>query len=162
MIRFAVAFLAIMLMSPEVRAAPQDVFHGQWTGEASDGSRVSFELDAAGDGFTVSLHHPLLGLEKTPFVPSARPAVFEERRERGLFSLFTGDESRNLHEGPILWARFEGASFILYRLDIGKDGRMTLDRFRLEPSGGATRMQVEHIENGALAGGDELMLERRP
>ncbi|MEZ5823925.1 MAG: hypothetical protein R3C97_04040 [Geminicoccaceae bacterium] len=159
-----VLFLSLMvtILPAGAFALPQDAFHGRWSGTSGENAQVSLRLDAEGDGFAVSLDHPFLDLEKVSFVPSDRNGVFEEDKGGGLFSMFMGSDTQTLHGAPILWARFAGPSLVFYRLEIAKSGHMTLDRFRLDPDGGSTRMLAERIENGMTVSRDELVLERAP
>jgi hypothetical protein len=68
--------------------------------------------------------------------PSARPNVLAQPA-RGLEAMLGGNRRPNPLEGePLLWGRRDEHGLYIYRLEIGRDGSLTLDRYGFEPAAG--------------------------
>jgi hypothetical protein len=69
--------------------------------------------------------------------PTARPDVLAQP-SRGLGAMLGGGRPNPLEGEPLLWGRRDAHGLYVYRLEIGQDGALTVDRYGFEPAAGGT------------------------
>jgi hypothetical protein len=136
---------ALVLLAAPGRAATEDALAsltGIWRGAVTENgldarlSEVEAVLDV-GEGDVAARWSTLDGrTAEAELVPTARPDVLAQPA-RGLQAMLGGNRPPNpLEGGPLLWGRRDGHGLYVYRLEIGQDGALMLDRYGFEPAPG--------------------------
>lgn len=140
---------------------------GTWKGKPDERSlalpdpgSLALTIAPDGAGFRVDLQMGALGNYQARFVPTGQLGVYEAKAG-GLFAMFATKPPPNpLQGGDLVWAREEGGSLSLYRLDL-PNGRMRLDQMVLRADGKAMTLQFEQRRSVAGAERMTARLERQ-
>ena len=145
--RPALALVALVFVAAPGAAAPRDPLlslTGMWRGPVTENGlnarvgEVRAVLDL-GDPDVSARWTALDGqTAKVELSPTARPNVLAQQA-RGLGAMLGGGRSPDPLGGePMLWGRRDEHGLYVYRVQIGPDGALTLDRYGFEPAAGDT------------------------
>ena len=166
--RPAVALVLAGLIAGAVAAEPIAASRGRWAGpigEQTSGKpgstgRIELRLDGTADRFTVDFAGPGEALVAGEFSAGKRKDVFGPPAASGLMSyLGRGSAVNPLAGKPLAWARREGETLIVYRLDL-RGGAYRLDRLELKPSGERIGVVFERREHDRAPERFVALLER--
>ena len=164
------AAVTILLLAFAVAAAAEPIAasRGRWAGpigEQPSGKqggpgRLELRVDGTADRFTVDFAGPGGALVAGEFSAGKRKDVFGPPAASGLMSyLGRGSVVNPLAGKPLAWARREGETLIVYRLDL-RGGAHRLDRLELKPSGERIGVVFERREHDRAPERFAAMLER--
>ena len=155
-VRSAAAIVLAGLIASAAAAEPIAASRGRWAGpigEQAPGKqggpgRIELRVDGTADRFTVDFAGPGGPLVAGEFsAGQAARTCSGRRRRRGLMSYLGRGSTVNPLEGkPLAWARREGETLIVYRLDL-RGGAHRLDRLELKPSGERIGVVFERREH---------------
>jgi hypothetical protein len=154
-VRSTAAFVLAGLIAGAAAAEPIAASRGRWAGpigEQAPGKqggpgRIELRVDGTADRFTVDLAGPGGALLAGEFQSGKDKDVFGPPAAKGLMSYLGRGSTVNPLEGkPLAWARREGETLIVYRLDL-RGGAHRLDRLELKPSGERIGVVFERREH---------------
>jgi hypothetical protein len=166
--RRATALVLAGLIAGAVAAEPIAASRGRWAGpigEQTSGTpggagRIELRVDGTADRFTVDFAGPGGSLVAGEFSAGKRKDVFGPAAASGLMSyLGRGSAVNPLAGKPLAWARREGETLIVYRLDL-RGGAHRLDRLELKPSGERIGVVFERREHDHAPERFAVLLER--
>lgn len=157
MIRSRNAAVTILLLAFAVAAAAEPIAasRGRWSGpigEQTSGKqggagRIELRVNGTADRFTVDFAGPGGSLVAGEFSAGKQKDVFGPPAASGLMSYLGRGSSVNPLDGkPLAWARRDGETLIVYRLDL-RGGAHRLDRLELKPSGERIGVVFERREH---------------
>ena len=150
----ALTVLLGSLIAGAAAAEPIAASRGRWAGPIGEASgwpggagRIELRVDGTADRFTVDFTGPGGSLVAGEFHAGKRKDVFGPPAASGLMSYLGRGSTVNPLEGkPLAWARREGETLIVYRLDL-RGGAHRLDRLELKPSGERIGVVFERREH---------------
>jgi hypothetical protein len=166
--RPAAALVLAGLIAGTVAAEPIAASRGRWagpigeqaSGKSGGGGRIELRVDGTADRFTVDFAGPGGSLVAGEFSTGKRKDVFGPPEASGLMSyLGRGSTVNPLAGKPLAWARREGETLIVYRLDL-RGGAHRLDRLELKPAGERIGVVFERREHDRATERFAALLER--
>lgn len=150
----ALTVLLGSLIAGAATAEPIAASRGRWAGPIGEASgwpggagRIELRVDGTADRFTVDFTGSGGSLVAGEFNAGKRKDVFGPPAASGLMSYLGRGSTVNPLEGkPLAWARREGETLIVYRLDL-RGGAHRLDRLELKPSGERIGVVFERREH---------------
>ena len=151
------AAVTILLLAFAIAAAAEPIAasRGRWAGpigEQASGKpggagRIELRVDGTADRFTVDFAGSGGSLVAGEFSAGKQKDVFGPPAAKGLMSFLGRGSAVNPLEGkPLAWARRDGETLIVYRLDL-RGGAHRLDRLELKPSGERIGVVFERREH---------------
>jgi len=151
------AAVTVLLLGFAVAAAAEPIAasRGRWAGpigEQPSGKqgglgRLELRVDGTAARFTVDFAGPGGSLVAGEFSAGKQKDVFGPPAASGLMSYLGRGSSVNPLDGkPLAWARRDGETLIVYRLDL-RGGAHRLDRLELKPSGERIGVVFERREH---------------
>lgn len=151
------AAVTILLLAFAIAAAAEPIAasRGRWAGpigEQASGKpggagRIELRVDGNAERFTIDFAGAGGSLVAGEFTAGKRKDVFGPPAASGLMSYLGRGSTVNPLEGkPLAWARREGETLIVYRLDL-RGGAHRLDRLELKPSGERIGVVFERREH---------------
>jgi len=150
----ALTVLLGSLIAGAAAAEPIAASRGRWAGPIGEASgwtggagRIELRVDGTADRFTVDFTGSGGSLVAGEFNAGKRKDVFGPPAASGLMSYLGRGSTVNPLEGkPLAWARRDGDTLIVYRLDL-RGGAHRLDRLELKPSGERIGVVFERREH---------------
>jgi hypothetical protein len=164
----ALTVLLGSLIAGAAAAEPIAASRGRWSGPIADrpaggpggAGRIELRVDGTAARFTVDFAGPGGSLVAGEFSVGKQKDVFGPPAAKGLMSfLGRGSEVNPLEGKPLAWARRDGETLIVYRLDL-RGGAHRLDRLELKPSGERIGVVFERREHDRALESFTASLER--
>ena len=152
--RSAVVCVLAGLIAGAAAAEPIAASRGCWAGSIGDASgwtagagRIELQVDGSDARFKVEFAGPGGSLVAGEFSAGKQKDVFGPPAASGLMSYLGRGSTVNPLEGkPLAWARRDGETLLVYRLDL-RGGAHRLDRVELKPLGERIGVVFERREH---------------